>query len=342
MLFLKNFGKPITLLALLLFVGSYGYQLIEGWSYLDSIYMTLITITTVGFGEVRPLDDQGKLFTILLLLGGVIFYALTINSITKNLVDYSFGDIMGSLKLKHTISRLKNHYIICGGGRMAYTIGIEMELVGEKFVFIEKNTESIVSEHTAKWPVIQKDALLEDALLDAGILRAKGLASVLPTDADNLFVVLSARRLNPKLFIQTRIAMESTLSKMLQAGADKVVSPYTVGGLQIARSFLNPEVDDFLSMVTDRANYEFPITIHKIHKDDPNCNKILRNSDFRRRGLIVIGIRSADGNLTFAPVADFLLKEGLDIFLIGAGEIDKKDKVGNIQKIAMNLPKRKK
>ena len=136
--------------------------------------------------------------------------------------------------------------------------------------------------------------------------------------------------------------MESTLSKMLQAGADKVVSPYTVGGLQIARSFLNPEVDNFLSMVTDRANYEFPITIHKIHKDDPNCNKILRNSDFRRRGLIVIGIRSADGNLTFAPVADFLLKEGLDIFLIGAGEIDKKDKVGNIQKIAMNLPKRKK
>lgn len=318
--FFKTFGKPILLLILLLFTGSIGYKNIEGWDSLDSIFMTLITLTTVGFGEVHPLSPDGKIFTMFLLFGGVLLYAITINSMASNILDYSFGEMVERIKLKRTITRMENHYIICGGGRMAYAIGKELTQKGESFVFIENNPESVVSEFGKNWPIIQKDALIEDSLLEAGIERAKGLASVLPTDADNLFVVLSARRLNPGLFIQTRISMESTHSKMLQAGADKVVSPYTVGGLHIARGFTNPMVNDFLSIVTDKANYEFDMLLEKIEKGDPTENKTIQQTNYREKGFIIIAIRLPDGSMIFAPKSGMVLKAGSELYLLGSSE----------------------
>ncbi len=319
-LFLQNFTRPVLLLLFLLLVGSFGYHLIEGWNFLDSLYMTLITLSTVGFGEVHHLTDDGKLFTIFLMGGGVIYYAYILNTLAKSFMETRFTDLMRQAKLNRKIVRMKNHYIICGGGRMAFTIGQELERAGESFVFIERNFESVVSEHRERWPILHKDALLEDTLLEARIQHARGLASVLPTDADNLFVVLSARRLNPDLFIQTRIAMETTRSKMLQAGADKVVSPYNVGGLQIARSFTTPHVDDFLSVVTDRAHYDFELLIHRVTEEDSFRNKPIRESSFRERGFIVIGVRFEDNRMKFAPDANFILKEGVEIFLLGPGK----------------------
>jgi len=320
--YIKNFAKPVILLLVLLVSGTIGFRTLEGWDTVDSLYMTLITLSTVGFGEVHPLGDNGKIFTMFLLAGGVIFYAITINSIASNIMETSFGALMNELKTTRKISRLKDHYIICGGGRMAFTIGKEMEKNRETFVFIENNAISVVAEYDAEWPLIQKDALLEETLIEAGIERAKGLAAVLPTDADNLFVVLSARRLNPNLFIQTRVSMESTLSKMLQAGADRVVSPYTVGGLQIARTFLNPHIDDFLSVVTDRASYEFEMNITRVHADVPFCNKKIRETSFSKEGFMIIGVRLPDGTMKFAPPADFILTEGSEIFLLGPGKTE--------------------
>ncbi|MEM7183694.1 MAG: NAD(P)-binding protein [Spirochaetota bacterium] len=222
--------------------------------------------------------------------------------------------------MKNRIEQMENHYIICGGGRMAYTIGLELERSNKDFLFIENSPDSPVMENSHRWPIIQKNALLEDTLEEAGIHRAVGLAAVLQTDADNLFVVLSAKRLKPSLYIVTRIAFESTQSKMLQAGANKVVSPYTMGGMQIARSFISPEVNEFLEVVMDRASYEFEFQIHKITSDDSNLDKKIRDASFREEGFMVVSLRYPDGGLVFAPDADFVLQEGLEVLLLAGGE----------------------
>lgn len=318
--YFRVFTRPLFYLMALLLMGSLGYHFIEGWNLLDSLYMTLITLTTVGFGEVHQLSDRGRLFTILLLISGVILYAVILNALAKHFVENRFSDLMTHMRLNRKIAKMSDHYVICGGGRMAFTLGMELEKAGEPFVFIEKNPQSIVSEFVERWPIIHKDALLEETLLEARIEHAKGLASVLPTDADNLFVVLSARKLNPKLFIQTRIALESTRSKMIQAGADKVVSPYSVGGLQLARSFINPLVDDFLSIVTHQAHYDFEMLLQTVKKEDPFCDRPIRDSGFRERGLIIIGVRLKTGKMKFAPEASFVLREGFEIFLMGPGQ----------------------
>lgn len=319
---LRSLSRSILYLLLLLFIGSTGYRLIEGWTYLDSFYMTLITLTTVGFGEVHELSDSGKVFTMILLMAGVLFYALVINRLTKSIVEYRYNDIVSQIKMRRKIQNMNNHFIICGGGRMGLAIGKELEHAKKNFLFIESNPNSSISEFNHKWPIIHKDALLEETLVEARIHEAKGLASVLPTDADNLFVVLSARKLNPKLYIETRIAVESTRSKMLQAGADKVVSPYNAGGIQIARSFLNPNVEDFLSVVTDRASYDFEMKVHTVTPEDQYFEKTLSASHFRDEGYIVIGVRFPNGKMKFAPEAHFLLREGYQVYLMGPGKED--------------------
>ncbi|KAB2930065.1 MAG: potassium channel protein [Leptonema illini] len=324
---LHQIDRPVLFLSVLLLGGTLGYRAIEGWTYLDSLYMTVITLTTVGFGETHPLSEGGRIFTIILLIGGVIFYATALNALAQGLLDHRFAEMMNQLGINRKIARMKDHYIICGGGRMAFAIGLELEKAGIPFIFIEQNPHSIVTEHKVRWPILIKDALLEESLLEAGIQKAKGLAAVLPTDADNLFVVLSARSLNPSLFIHTRIALESSRSKMIQAGANKVVSPYNAGGVQIARAFLNPEVDDFLSVVTDRAHYDFEMKMHTVSPDDPFCNKPLRQTEFRQEGFTVIAVKYPDGQMVFAPDASFSLRAGYQIFLMGPGRQIVRDEV---------------
>jgi voltage-gated potassium channel len=316
---LYQINRPLLFLGALILSGTLGYRWIEEWSLIDSLYMTVITLTTVGFGETHPLSEAGRIFTIFLLIGGVIFYATALNALAQGLLEHRFAEVMNQLGINRKIAKMKDHYIICGGGRMAYAIGMELEKAAVPFLFIEKNPHSVVSEHKNRWPILVRDALLEESLIEAGIHRAKGLAAVLPTDADNLFVVLSARSLNPSLFIHTRIALESTRAKMIQAGANKVVSPYNAGGMQIARSFLNPEVDDFLSVVTDRAHYDFEMKMHTVSPDDPFCNRSLRETEFRQQGFTVIAVKYPDGHMVFAPDASFLLRAGYQIFLMGPG-----------------------
>jgi len=217
------------------------------------------------------------------------------------------------------IAKLKNHFIICGGGRMAYAIASEFSTAGKTFVIIENNPESRVSEMESSWPILQKDALLEDTLIAAGIERAAGLASVLPTDADNLFVVLSARHLNQNIRIETRISQESSRSKMIQAGADKIVSPYVLGGIQMARSFLDPHVDEFLDIMVDKLNYEFELSIHKVRAGDPEAGRYIRDTDFTDRGFIIIGIKDREDASIKQPKADYKLRVGDELVMVTTG-----------------------
>jgi voltage-gated potassium channel len=319
-LYIRTFIRPSLILFFLISIGTLGFVFIDNFQWINALFMTVITISTVGFEEVEPLSHYGKIFTIFLIFGGVGFYGYLINVIVKSFVEIRFKELMKTIKMKNTIENLKDHYIICGGGRMAYTIGVELEKAGKSFLFIENNPDSPVMENYGKWLVINKNALLEETLIEARIEKAKGLASVLPTDADNLFVVLSARSLKKDIYIVTRIGFESTNAKMIQAGADKVVSPYTMGGTQIARSFISPEINDFLDIVMDKASYEFEFQIYKIKENDPLVDKYLKETQFREKGYIVISIKDHKGKLTFAPEADFQLKLGHEILLIGGAK----------------------
>jgi voltage-gated potassium channel len=250
---LKEFTKKVLLtLALVLFIvsfGTIGYVVIEGWNFLDAFYMTVITLTTVGFGEVHQLSNAGRVFTIVLIIGGVgtVFYALSIGA--KLTLEGELQEIFGRQRLEKKIRELGDHYIVCGYGRMGRIICRELKHDNVPFVVIEKKPDVLLEEQK-EILLFEGDATNDDVLKEVGIEKAKGLISVLPTDAENLYVVLSARGLNPNLQIVARAGEEGSEQKLLRAGADRVVSPYHIGGLRIAHTVLKPAVVDFIEFAT--------------------------------------------------------------------------------------------
>ncbi|MCX7632037.1 MAG: potassium channel protein [Turneriella sp.] len=317
----KLFVLPATLLAILLIAGASGYTLIEDYPLFDAIYMTVISITTVGFSEIRPLSQAGRLFTIFLILGGVIFYGLGIHAIVQVIFRHSFRSFMREELTKEKIRSLKNHYIVCGGGRMAYAICTELARAGKDFVVVEKNPESVVArlvaEEKVPWLLVAEDALREDVLRDMNVGKARALFSVLPTDADNLFVVLTARSLNPQLWIETRIEQESSRSKMLLAGANRVLSPYHVAGIQMARSALKPQLDDVVEVFYGVRNYEFELKVRTITPESEYAGKKLGECRLGEQGFCVVALEKPDGSILYAPPADILLEPGTSVFFLG-------------------------
>lgn len=305
----------------LLSVGTLGYILIESYNVLEGIYMTVVTISTVGFSEVKPLSDSGRVFTIFLILGGVLFYGLAINVVFQIIIERSFKGFMETQILKEKLKTITGHYIICGGGRMAMAICTELEKAGHEFIVIEKNSDSPVSKAVeqlrARYMILTGDALSEETLAEARLDRAEGLFSVLPTDADNLFVVLSARRLSSKVWIETRIAHETTRPKMLQAGANRVLSPYHVAGIQMARSMLRPQVDDFVELYLGENNYEFEAKIQQVQAGDTRIGKTLNDCRFGDEGFSVTALKYPDGALQYAPPGETTIVAGMAIFLLG-------------------------
>jgi len=318
--FYFNLIKPFLFITLLVVFGSIGYYVIEGWNVTDSIFMTIITITTVGFGQVHPLTIPGKWFTMLLVISGVGFYGFTINTIVKNFLERNFREIMEENKIQEALKKITDHYIICGGGRMAYAMAEELGNNNVRFVIIENNINAPIMKRKMDWIILNRDALLEETLLEAGIENSRGLASVLPTDADNLFVVLSARSLNKNLLIETRISHESSRAKMLQAGANKIISPYVIGGIQMARSFLEPEVDEFLDITMDKSKYEFEMKVEHITVENIHHDKKIRDTEYQNKGLLVVAIKEPHGRFLFAPDPDMKIRVGSEVLLMGKAE----------------------
>lgn len=321
--YLKLFLRPAAFLFALLTLGTLGYILIESYSLLEGIYMTVVTISTVGFSEVRPLSDGGRVFTIFLILGGVLFYGLAINVVFQIIIERSFKGFMEIQILKEKLKTIAGHYIVCGGGRMALAICTELEKAGRDFIVIEKNPDSpvfkTIEQRRVPWMILTGDALSEETLAEARLDRAEGLFSVLPTDADNLFVVLSARRLNAKVWIETRISHETTRPKMLQAGANRVLSPYHVAGIQMARSMLKPQVDDFIEIFLGENNYEFEAKVHEIKTGDSRIGLRLADCRFAEDGYTVVAVKTAGEKLNYAPPAETPIVAGMSVFLLGRG-----------------------
>ena len=219
-------------LATLLFLGSLGYVLIEGWSFFDALYMTITTLTTVGYGEIHPLDQAGRAYTMVLILAGVGVMLYIVGALARVVVEGEIQAALGKRKIRRRVQKLKDHYIICGYGRLGKIIARQLSNAGISLVVVESDPEVIAKVEAQGYTFIAGDATREEVLLEAGIERAKGLVAVLHSDAGNVYITLTARSLNPRLFIVARGEEPGSQQKLLRAGADKVESPYEMGGAE--------------------------------------------------------------------------------------------------------------
>lgn len=296
--------------------GTAGYMLIEKMNLLDALYMTVITLATVGYREVKELTINGKVFTIILIFSGfgVFTYALTTGA--KVIIEGEIKEAFKKRNMKNKIDSLKDHYIICGYGRMGRIIAKELRSNNIPFVIIEKNKENLPEDEGLLY--IEGDATKDESLKEAGIERARGLITVLSSDTENLYVVLSAKGLNPDLFIVARAAEEGAEIKLKRAGADRVVSPYHIGGLRIAHTVLRPTVVDFLEFATRSEYLEIQIEEIPVQKGSSLIGKTIGESGIGRDiGAIIIGIKRSDGSMKFNPTSQTIIETGDTLIVLG-------------------------
>ncbi len=315
----KRFSLAIIVAALaaILLAGTLGFHLIEGWRFLDALYMAVITLSTVGFGEVHPLSDAGRLFVMCYIVAGVGLVTYTVGTLTKMVVEGEIQQLFGRRRTMTKINKLRDHYIICGYGRIGQMVAAEFERRPIPFVVIENNSEKAMRQ-PPDFPILVGDGTEEEVLLAAGIERAKGLVTVLHSDASNLFVTLSAREINPKLFIIARYEEERTKNKLLRAGADKVVSPYIIGGTRMAMAVLRPAVIDFIELATQSESLGLQMEEVLVPGNSPLLGTHLKDSGIRSSlDIIIVAIKKRSGHMEFNPSADTIIGEGDRMIAIG-------------------------
>lgn len=306
------------LLTSIILVGTAGYMLIEGWSLLDSLYMTIITIATVGFREVHSLDPAGKVFTILLITGGVSAAAYTLGSIVEFMVEGYLSDILGGRRMERRIAALKDHYILCGFGRVGEQIAREFKRAGAPFIVLDSNPDVKKFMDADQVLYIQGDASDDTVLKAAGIDKAKGLITVVDSDSDNVYVTLSARVLNPNLFIIARANLEDSADKLIRAGADRVVSPYSLGGRRIASMVLKPVISDFLDSVMHGENLEFELLELKVGEGSPLDNVTVKEANIRQQcGATILSVQRPDGRFETDITKSTRIRIGDKLIVIG-------------------------
>ncbi len=314
---------PIYLLAAITIVGTLGYHFISDYPYVDAFYMTISTVATVGFGEIHPLNDAGRIFTSFLIIISFGTFAYAISSITRFVIDGEFNKIFKNRKLNAAIQKLDSHVIICGYGRNGRQAAQVLKKHKQRFIVIEKSAELTNNmQHEYSELVITGDATLDETLLKAGILRAKALITSLPIDADNLFIVLTARNLNPKLTIISRASEDNSDTKLKIAGANNVIMPDKVGGAHMASLVMKPDVMEFVDYIVgqggDSINLE-EITFENVPEE--LRNQTLKDLEIRNKsGANIIGFKTAAGEYIINPSADTKIIHDAKIFVLGTAE----------------------
>ena len=262
----RNIILSVLMTALVLIMGTAGYMLFEGWDFLDSVYMTVTTLSTVGFGEVHKVSRIGQIYTIVLIIVGVGFFLYVIGAVVQFMVEGRIRTILGRRRLDKKIDKLKNHYIVCGYGRIGMVLCKSLRTNPIDLVVIDNKPDVETELNEDGFIYVSGDATDETILIKAGIKRAKGLIAVLGTDAENVFLVLTARQLNPDIFIMARATYSKSKSKLKAAGADKVESPYEMGAVNMAQRIIRPTVTSFLDLAFTYKNKdiqmeEIPISV---------------------------------------------------------------------------------
>lgn len=318
-----RFYAPLLILLSVWVVGTIGYIIIDDYSLFDAFYMTVITVATVGYGEVAPLSHAGKLFTAFLIITSFGTFAYAVSSITKFVIDGEFNEFFKNRKLNATIDKISDHVIICGYGRNGRQAAQVLKKHHKRFVVIENSaTLTATLNHKFSELVITGDSTQDEVLIKAGILRARAIITTLPVDADNLFIVLSARNLNKNLTIISRASEDNSDTKLKIAGANNVIMPDKVGGAHMASLVMKPDVMEFIDHITAEGGDN--ISLEEISFDripDELKNKTLKDLEIRNRsGANIIGYKTAKGEYIINPSADTLVIPDSKLFVLGTPE----------------------
>lgn len=301
--------------------GTIGFMVVEGYPAFDAFYMTLITVATVGYMEIHPLSHAGRVFNSFLILFGVSAVFFGVGALTQTIIELELQDTLGKRRRKRVIDGLKDHYIICGFGRVGRHAAFELQRTGVPFVIIDRSEPRAEMARQAGMHVIVADSTRDESLRQAGILRARGLVSALATDADNVFVILSAKTLNPKLTVVTRASEEEAEQKLRLAGADTVFAPFSMAGHRLAQALVRPHVSTFLDFATTAMGLDVAIEQVEVARSSEVIAKSLKELHLSRDyGVIVMAIKKAGGEMLFNPPAESTIAAGDYLIAMGAIE----------------------
>jgi voltage-gated potassium channel len=302
-----------TLLGSTMLVGTIGFKLLEGYSLFDAFYMTLITMTTVGYQEVHPLNEGGRIFNSFLIFFGVTAMFVAVGTMTQTIIELQLQDRYGERKKRRAIKKMKDHYIVCGFGRVGRSAATELQKTGVPLLVIDKSPQRIERASQAGLLSMLADAMSDENLREAGIEKARGLIAALATDAENVFVILSAKTLNPKLTVVTRASEEDAEEKLRRAGAATVLSPYSMTGHRLAQALLRPHVVQLLDFEGQRVGLD--VTMEQLRvTGEPRSLSSLVGSD---SSLIVLAVGKPDGKMIFKPPADATVFPGDVLIVMG-------------------------
>ena len=299
---IKDLKKLLFVLLLVISLGTVGYMSIERWRFLDALYMTVITLATVGFQEIHHLSDAGRIFTILLIIFGVSVLGYTVGKLAQIMFEGQFQRFLGRKKVEKSILELRDHYIVCGYGRIGALICREFKARPIPFVVVENNPDIVEKLEEDNVLFLRGNATEDETLLRAGIKHAKGLVSVVTSDTENVYITLTARGLNPDLYILARSGDPGSDIKLKRAGANKVVSPYQIGGSRMAQAILRPNVVDFIEIAMGGEHFDLQMEEIFIPDQSPFLGQNLKDAGLRRdTGVIIVGIKKENGKMVFNP-----------------------------------------
>jgi voltage-gated potassium channel len=311
----------LIILFVVVIIGTLGYRVLEGWSFLDSLYMVIITLFTVGFQEVHSLSPFGKMFTILIIVAGVSVAVYAGTQLVEIIIE---GEILGygrRRKMDKKIKDMKNHYIICGYGRTGHQVGAEFDSARVPYVVVDQKQEIEEQLGPRDIPYIVGDITSDDNLIKAGIKSARGLITTADSDVANLYVTLSARVLNPDLYIVARASEIEAENKLVMAGANRVIAPYYISGRRMAALATRPVTSDFLDMVMHGESLEFSLNEVTIPDNSPLINKTISEAEVRHKsGALVLAIRRSDGTFDLQPDSSSPIEKGDTFVVIGTQE----------------------
>lgn len=318
---ISNLAIIVFLSALLLALGTVGYMVIEDWGFVDAFYMTVITLATVGYSEVHAVSQPGRIFTIFLIFSGVGFFLYVVGNVVQFLVEGQIRLILGRRKLDKRINSLDHHYIVCGYGRIGRVLSRFLVQKHLNVLVLEKNQNLTAVMDEDEILYIAGEATDETNLIKAGLERARGLIAALGTDADNVFLVLTAKQRNPDLFVVARASQNETKKTLYAAGANVVVSPYDIGARRMAHAILRPTVIDFLEMAFADESTDIQIEEITVAPSSSLVGTTLQDSGIRQNlNLIIISMKKADGSMLFNPLAETRIETGDTVIAVGESE----------------------
>lgn len=316
----RRWARLSALLLLLWAAGVGGYMWIEGWSFRDALYMTTISLTTVGYEEVHPLSPEGRSFTVGLLLVGVGFFFYALGLLSQAVLEGHLRGFWERRRMEKAIDKLNHHFIICGYGRIGRTIQRTISERGIPVVVVENQREVVEELSAAGLLYVEGDATQDEVLLTAGVERARGVICVLHSDADNVYVTLTARAINPGLMIVARADDANAEKKMIQAGADRVISPYEIGARRMALAVLQPTVTEFLDLAVHSTALDLKIEQVELAEDSPLVGRSLAEAAIREEtGVTVLAVQQLENHMFLGPPPSYVLRGGDILVVMGDG-----------------------